>query len=93
MPKSLLLVGSALSLALAGCITVPDAIKADMLQPDGKRPNNFGKAVEVSSWEGQDDQRGASPDARPFKVVPDRPTIARASAAPLSSGSGPEGSK
>ena len=28
-----------------GCISVPDAILADFADPDGKRPNNFGKTV------------------------------------------------
>ncbi|MBL4850317.1 MAG: hypothetical protein JKY65_32775 [Planctomycetes bacterium] len=93
MPKPILLACSALLFALAGCITVPDEIKADMQQPDGTRPNNFGRAVEVSSWEGRDDERGATPGARPFKVVPDHPTIARASSAPLTSATAPEGSK
>ena len=28
-----------------GCISVPDAIRADFGDPDGKRPNNFGRTV------------------------------------------------
>ena len=56
----------ACSLLLAGCINVPDHVKEDMQPPDGKRPNNFGKLIEV---EGQ----------RP-RVEPDRPTIPPAEA-------------
>lgn len=76
---------SALVFALAGCITVPDDIKASMAQPDGKRPNNFGKAVPVAAWSG-DDGRMADPEVQAIDVVPDRPTIARGSAAPVASG-------
>ena len=47
-------------LALSGCIVVPDDIRADFEQPDGKRPNNFGKF--------QDTPAGPV-------VVPDVPTI------------------
>ena len=34
-----------LLLLFVGCISVPDAIRADYEDPDGKRPNNFGKTV------------------------------------------------
>jgi hypothetical protein len=95
MPRSsshLLLAAAAL--ALTGCLTVPDDLKAAMEQPDGKRPNNFGKAVPAEDWEGKDDGRGAADEeVAPFKVVPDTPTIARADAAPVASQSKPEGSK
>lgn len=94
MLKPLLLAGAAL--ALSGCLSVPDDIKAAMLQPDGKRPNNFGKAVPADKWQGKDDERGAADESiAPFKVVPDTPTIARADSAPATSQSAsePEGSK
>tara|TARA_R110002072_G_scaffold9956_1_gene47249 strand:- start:929 stop:1156 length:228 start_codon:yes stop_codon:yes gene_type:complete len=75
-------------------LTVPDDIKAGMVQPDGKRPNNFGKAVPADDWDGKDDGRGAADaSVAPFKVVPDTPTIARAQLAPVASQSSPEGSK
>lgn len=91
-PRFLLLTGA--TLALSGCLTVPDDIKAAMVQPDGRRPNNFGKAVPADDWEGKDDGRGAADEGvAPFKVVPDRPTIARADLAPATSASNPEGSK
>jgi len=91
-PRHLLLAAAAL--ALTGCLTVPDEIKAAMVQPDGKRPNNFGKAVPADDWEGKDDGRGAADSGvAPFKVVPDTPTIARAQVAVPSSHSNPEGSK
>lgn len=78
---------SALLFTCAGCITVPDDVKASMAQPDGARPNNFGKAVAVATWRG-DDERTASPEVQPFDVVPDRPTLPRAGAAPVTSGGG-----
>lgn len=51
----------------AGCISVPEDLRADMVQPDGSRPNNFGQHVDA-------------PDG--VAVHPDRPTIAAASPAP-----------
>lgn len=91
-PRHVLLAAAAL--ALTGCLTVPDDLKAAMVQPDGKRPNNYGKAVPADDWEGKDDGRGAADDGvAPFKVVPDTPTIARADLAPTTSDSNPEGSK
>jgi hypothetical protein len=46
MTNSVLRLALALSLGLfVGCISVPDAILADFVDPDGKRPNNFGKTV------------------------------------------------
>jgi hypothetical protein len=47
--------------ASAGCISVPDYVKADMQAPDGERPNNFGKLIDNG-------------EGRP-RVEPDRPTI------------------
>jgi len=32
---------------LSGCISVPPEIRADFDSPDGKRPNNYGRATEL----------------------------------------------
>jgi hypothetical protein len=34
-------------LFLTACISVPDEIRADFEGPDGKRPNNYGRATEL----------------------------------------------
>ena len=62
-PVSRLLVVPFLPLILAGCISVPDYVKADMEPPDGTRPNNYGRYA----TEGDELRR---------PVEPDRPTIA-----------------
>ncbi|RME73415.1 MAG: hypothetical protein D6776_07125, partial [Planctomycetota bacterium] len=49
-------------LVLAGCLSVPDALRADFAPPDGKRPNNYGR--------GRVDADGV------WRVHPDRPTVA-----------------
>jgi hypothetical protein len=42
MPRALRLLLAGLLLCAAGCISLPDEVKADLEPPDGKRPNNFG---------------------------------------------------
>lgn len=50
----------------AGCISVPPDLRADMVPPDGARPNNFGVLVG---------------EAEAAEIRPDRPTIAAATPA------------
>lgn len=59
-----------LALAASGCISVPDEVEADFSQPDGKRPNNFGRIVETP--------QGPT-------VKPDVPTVPSADKAPRGS--------
>ncbi len=51
-------------LFLSACISVPDEIRADFAGPDGKRPNNFGRATEL-------------PDGT-MRLAHDMPTVAPA---------------
>ena len=45
MKPANLFLGLLAAAALSGCYTLPERVRADFAQPDGKRPNNFGKVV------------------------------------------------
>ena len=75
MTNSVLRLALALFLGLfVGCISVPDAILADFEDPDGKRPNNFGRTVVLPEG------KAVHPDV-PTIAAPERPEATSAEAA------------
>ncbi len=56
-----------LPLALLGCISVPDDVRAEFAAPDGLRPNNFGQ---LEAGVVQPD-RPTIPPARPTQAKED----------------------